>query len=133
MIDDFKAASAKALAWCQRNPKWKRICDIVDSNSMTLSWFEIPSSHRKVWIERHGDSAEDCWREFSSNHPQRHRYGFIGSNGVFYDHILDLPRCMNSMMVFEIGGKPGVYYQGGMRARSSRAKVEDAEATSMSP
>jgi hypothetical protein len=98
---------------------------------MTLSWSEIPRSHQRVWLERYGESAESSWREFSSNHPSRHRYGFIGSNGVFYDSVLDLPRLMNWMMVFEVGGKPGIYYHGGMRARSSRAKVENEEATIM--
>jgi hypothetical protein len=44
-------------------------------------------------------------------------------DGRYYSEITHLPKMMNSMMVFEVGGKPGVYYWGGMHQRSCSAKV----------
>ena len=120
MSEAFK----KAEQWCEQNPKWKRICDIDDSDSMMLSWLEIPRRDRDLWIDHYGRSAEDAWREFASNRPCRHRYGFIGDNGTFYDCVLMVPKLMNYMMVFEAGGKPGVYYFGGKNVKSSRARVK---------
>lgn len=116
-------ASEKAKEWCKRNPKWQRICDIEDSDSLMLSWNEIPRRDRLAWIHQYRDSAESAWREFSSHHPCRHRFGHIGDDGQFYGWVLDLPPMMNSMMVFETGGKPGVYYRGGRSIRSCLAKV----------
>lgn len=116
-------ASQKAKEWCERNPKWKRICDIEDSDSYILSWQEIPKRDRNQWVTRYGDSAESAWREFAAFHPMRHRFGFIGDDGNFYECITHLPKMMNSMMVFESGGKPGIYYCGGMAERSSLAGV----------
>ena len=116
-------AFEKAKAWCEKNPKWKRICDIPGSDAMTLSWSEIPRRDRDSWTDRYRDRAEDAWREFSSDRPSRQRYGFIGDDGRFYDCVLSLPRLMNHMMVFEVGGKPGIYYSGGKNTKSSRARV----------
>lgn len=116
-------ARERALEWCKRNRKWKRICDIPNSDSFTLSWNEIPKRDRAEWEQLYGHSAEDAWRELSCRNPCRHRYGFIGDDGNFYAEITLLPRLMNSMMVFEVGGKPGIYYRGGLREKSCRAKV----------
>lgn len=113
----------RAIEWCEHHPKWQRICDIEDSDALMLQWHEIPRRDRKAWIERYGDSAEDAWLEYSYYRPTRHRYGVIGDDGQFYSSILDVPRLMNSMMVYETLGKPGVYYRGGMHEPSSRAKV----------
>lgn len=112
-----------AKKWCEKNPKWQRICDIPDSDSMSLKWHEIPKRDREYWERLYPYSAEDMWREFSSVHVTRHRRGHIGDDGQFYGYLLDVPRMMNTMMVFETGGKPGIYYRGGRKEKSSKTKV----------
>lgn len=119
-------ASQLAKEWCERNPKWQRICDIEDSDGLMLQWSEIPSRDKKFWIQRYGDSAESAWREFSSRHPCRKRFGHIGDDGQFYDCVTHKPPMMNSMMVFETGGKSGIYYRGGMSEKSCLAKCDSS-------
>lgn len=118
-----KVASEMARRWCERNPKWQRICDIEDSDALLLSWEEIPDFERRSWTKRYGDRAESAWREFGYERPTRYRHGCIGEDGLFYDCIWNMPLMMNHMMVFETGGKEGIYYRGGMKTRGSRGKV----------
>lgn len=115
-----------AKKWCEKHQRWQRICDIPDSDAMSLKWDEIPKRDREYWERLYPHSSEDMWREFSSVHVTRHRRGYIADDGQFYGYILDVPRMMNTMMVFETGGKPGVYYRGGMHEESSKAKVSAA-------
>jgi hypothetical protein len=119
-------ASQLAKEWCERNPRWQRICDIEDSDGLMLQWSEIPRRDKNFWIHRYGDSAESAWKEFSSRHPCRHRFGHIGDDGQFYDCVTHKPSMMNSMMVFETGGKPGIYYRGGMAEKSCLAKCDSS-------
>ena len=114
-----------AKQWCEEHPAWQRICDIDDSDHMQLSWDELPEGDRRAWRESHlsEDEAKYLWREFATSVPYRHRFGFVGEDGVFYSHVLDVPRNTNSVMVFETGGKRGIYYRGGMAIRSSRSKA----------
>ncbi len=111
-----------AKRWCEKNPKWKRICDIPDSDALMISFSGLPMRDRVPWVDRFGDGAENAWQEFSSFRPCKYRYGFIGEDSQFYDCITHLPKLMSSMMVFQVGGKSGVYYSGGMRTKTSRAK-----------
>jgi hypothetical protein len=117
-----------AKEWCERNPNWKRICDIEDSDSLALSWNELPKRDRDRWERDYPRSGEDMWLEFATNRPNRHRFGHIGDDGQFYSRVYDFPRGkpFNSMMVFEVGGKAGVYYRGGMKERSSTADIPTA-------
>jgi hypothetical protein len=119
-------ANELAKKWCERNPKWQRICDIDDSDSLTLKWSEIPQRDRDRWEHMYPYASEAAWQEFSTGKPTRHRRGHIGEDGQFYDCITDVPRMMNTMMVFQTGGKPGIYYRGGKFEKTSRRKVSAA-------
>lgn len=112
-----EAAKEHAYVFCQRRPKWQPYCDIEDTESLSITWEELPAGYRQIWEERHRESAEAIWREFGAK-PQRHRYAFIGSDGVAYDEITDMPAGVSHMMVFQTGGKAGIYYQGGAKERS---------------
>lgn len=116
-------ASEMAKRWCERNPKWQRMCDIENSDALMLSFDEIPDFDRRGWTEKYGDRAEEAWREFCVNRPTRHRRGHIGEDGLFYQCITSKPVMMNSMMVFETRGKPGIYYVSGQKTKGSRGKV----------
>lgn len=120
-----------AKEWCDRNPKWQRICDIEDSDSLALSWAEVPNRMRRPIEQMFGDSAERIWIEFSPSKPYRHRFGFVAEDGTFYDSICDVPINTNSVMVFQTGGPTGVYYRGGKHERSSRAVVKISESTAV--
>jgi hypothetical protein len=87
-----------AKAWCERNTKWQRICDIEDSDGLLLSFDELPKRDRRAWVDRHGDNAEYAWRETSSYRPCRHRFGFVGENGCFYDSVTHLPPMMRDLL-----------------------------------
>ncbi len=104
-----------AAEWCEKHPKWKRICDIENSDSLTLGWAELPKRIRQPY-ERYND-PESHWREFATK-PYRHRYGFVGENGEFYPEITQLPLGVNCVMVFEVGGRPGTFYRGGQSVKS---------------
>ena len=119
-----QTASELAKQWCEKNPKWQRICDTPgDSGQYLLAWDELPNRDRRWWEVNYPGDPESAWREFASNTPYRIRYGFIGEDGQFYDCILKMPRLMNSMMVFQTGGPQGIYYAGGMRTKSSKEKA----------
>ena len=91
-----------ALEWCQKRPAWKRICDIPNSDKLYKTWEELPEKVRAEWEERFHDSAESAWREFGIG-VCKVKYGFVGTDGVFYPEITDVPLNTNSCMVFRVG------------------------------
>lgn len=91
-----------ALEWCAKNPNWKRICDIPDHEKFYKTWGELSASEKGYWCGKYHACAEDAWREFG-HAACKVRYGFIGTDGVFYPEITDVPLNVNSCMVFEVG------------------------------
>lgn len=104
-MDEFfttEQAAAHALSWCSKNPKWKRICDIPDSDSLYKTWEELPKKVRDSWTARYGYDAESAWLEFGTR-PCKVKYGYISGKGEFFRNILHVPRFHNVMMVFRVG------------------------------
>jgi len=95
-------ASQHALNWCAKNPKWKRICDIPDSDALYKTWEELPIKVRDSWESRYGYDAKSAWREFGYR-PCKVKFGFISGKGEFFRNVLDVPRFHNIMMVFRVG------------------------------
>lgn len=91
-----------ALEWCAKRPAWKRICDIPNSDALYVKWDELPPRVRRQWEKRYPWNAEEVWREFG-NSQCKVPYGFVGTDGVFYPEITDLPLGTNFCMVFKIG------------------------------
>lgn len=93
-----------ALEWCQKNPGWKRIGDIPDSDALYKTWEELPQKTRALWEQQYGDhSAESAWCE-DGRGVCKVPFGFIGTDGTFYPQITDVPVNLNSCMVFMVGG-----------------------------
>lgn len=113
----FPAAHELAAKWCRNNEGWSRICDIEDSDRLTLTWKQLPERVQRLWRRAWPGTPEEAWRAFG-NTPQLHRFGFIADDGKFYSDIRRVPQGMNSMMVFEVGGTSGVYYRGGRNSVS---------------
>lgn len=110
-------ASQRAQEFCDLNPTWQRICDIEDSDALIVPCSELPHRERNAIL---GYRA-DYWDEYPDGcyRPTRHRYGFVGGDGVFYDEIAHVPLGHNFMMVFQVnGGRRGRYYRGGQEVRS---------------
>lgn len=92
-------ASKHAADWCKRNPAWRRICDIPDSDALYKTYDEIPKRERAYWDQNGG---EECWRE-AGNAKCKVATGFISGKGEFFDHVLKVPLHHNLMMVFRVG------------------------------
>lgn len=114
-MNGVQVAAEFAEVWCNQNPKWKRFCDIENTDALMLSWDELPKAFRKQFDKYH--EPERFWLEFGQR-PYRHRYGFIGQDNNFYADVTDVPTLISIMMVFEVGGRKGTFFQGGMHARS---------------
>lgn len=93
-----------ALEWCEMNPGWKRICDIPNTDSFYKTWDELPKSTRAAWGNRYHEYAERAWREFGQSECKI-PYGFVGTDGVFYPQITDVPINTNHCMVFKVGNE----------------------------
>lgn len=92
-------ASQHAADWCKRNPAWRRICDIPDSDALYKTYDEIPKRERAYWDQNGG---EECWRELGIA-KCKVATGFISGKGEFFDHVLKVPLHHNLMMVFRVG------------------------------
>lgn len=90
-----------AMEWCAKNPQWTRICDLPQTDFLYKTWKELPHAARRSWERDYGSSAESAWREFGRA-PCKVQYGFIGTDGVFYPQITDVPININSCQVFKI-------------------------------
>lgn len=90
-----------ALEWCEKHPGWKRICDIPDHESLYKTWSEIPAKVRRSYQDRYHESAEDAWKEFGPCFCKVPK-GFVGTDGVFYPEITDVPTNTNACMVFKL-------------------------------
>lgn len=91
-----------ALEWCAKHTDWKRICDIPDHESLYKTWGELSAKERGYWCGKYHDRAESAWREWGTA-PCKVPFGFIGTDGVFYPRITDVPTNTNSCMVFKVG------------------------------
>jgi hypothetical protein len=94
-------AAALALEWCNKNPGWKRICDIENSDDLYKTWHELSEKEQWTWIQEFRDRAEDAWLEFGRK-PCKVPYGFISGKGEFYKNVLQVPPLHNLMMVFKV-------------------------------
>jgi hypothetical protein len=92
-------AAQHAADWCKRNPAWRRICDIPNSDALYKSYDEIPKRERAYWDQNGG---EECWREVGIA-KCKVATGFISGKGEFFDHVLKVPLHHNLMMVFRVG------------------------------
>lgn len=90
-----------AQEWCDAHPGWKRICDIPNTDSLYNTWVEIPKKVRAQFEDRYHDSAEDAWKEFGPSFCKVPK-GHVGTDGVFYAEITDVPTNTNSCMVFKL-------------------------------
>lgn len=121
-----------ALEWCEKNTEWKRICDIPNSDALYKTWKELPAKVRKAWERQYGDySAEDAWSEFGRG-VCKVDYGFIGTDGVFYPQITDVPLNVNSCQVFRVGGG-GAEHPWDNAAQQSAAATATTEDQSSGP
>lgn len=113
-------ASRHAQLWCSRNLSWSRICD-VDERAYVVSWSDLPGLTRRRFCVRYRCHSDDHGRavfdEFGPK-PLRFRFGFISGAGEFFASVCDVPISHNLMMVIQTNGPAGLYWRGGMRARS---------------
>jgi hypothetical protein len=97
-------AALKAQRFCEETQGWKRICDIPDSDSLYLTWEELPKKTRNSWIREYGEySAESAWREFGQA-VCKVPFGHISGKGEFYPNyeFVKAPSGHNGMMIFKI-------------------------------
>jgi hypothetical protein len=88
----------------RREPGWKRICDIPDSDSLYLTWDELPKKSRNSWIREYGEySAEYAWRQFGRSFAKFHSDTYRG-RAIFYPNyeMVNAPNGHNVMMVFKV-------------------------------
>jgi hypothetical protein len=97
-------AAKHALDWCAKNTKWKRICDIKDSDALMKTWEELPAKVRKEWEREYPSDPKYAWQEFGSA-PCKVEFGFISGKGEFYSDVLAVPHLHNLMMIFKVGTK----------------------------
>lgn len=90
-----------AREWCCRNPGWRLICDIPDTESLYKTWQEMPKRYRDDWERIYHSDAESAWKEFGRA-VCKVPYGFVGTDGVFYPEITDVPTNTNSCQVFKV-------------------------------
>jgi len=105
-------AALHAQRFCEENPGWKRICDISDSDSLYLTWEELPKKIRNSWIRDYGEySAESAWREFGQA-KCKVQFGHVSGKGDFYPNyeFVKAPIGHNGMMVFKVDEIKGVRY-----------------------
>jgi hypothetical protein len=97
-------AADKALIWCEKNPGWKRICDLEgDSSELYKTWEELSKKEQKSWIREYGElGAKDAWEELGHS-PCKVPFGFISGKGEFYDSIIKVPSFHNLMQVYKVG------------------------------
>lgn len=94
-------AKQHAEKFCKKNPGWKMICDIENSDKLYCTWKELGKAIKERWRRKFGDLAETAWEELGTPYCKV-PYGFISGAGVFYDEITDIPLNHNSMMIFKI-------------------------------
>ena len=104
MRDLNKIASEKALEWCEKNPDWKRICDIEDISKYKKKWEDLSQKEQQEWIDYYSEeTAKDHWKECSTDKCLV-KTGFINHKGEFYDNIIELIKnpC-GFMTVYKVG------------------------------
>lgn len=94
-----------ASEWCERHPGWMRICDIPNTDALYLTWEELPRKVRAAWERDFHSSAENAWREFGHG-VCKVDVGFIGTDGVFYPRITDVPTNTNCVQVYHVAQRP---------------------------
>jgi len=92
-------ASDKAKAYCDKHPGWQRICDIEDSDSLSLKFKELPVRVQASWEAYYPSDPEGAWEEFGCG-VSRHPFKFICGAGGVYSNVLDVPLGHQSMMIF---------------------------------
>lgn len=92
-----------ALEWCEKHPGWVRICDVADTSILYKTWDELPPRERKGWTDRYHESDEAAWNEFGYT-PCKVPVGFVGTDGVFYPRITDIPTNTNGCQVYDLTG-----------------------------
>lgn len=104
MINNLdKTASQKALEWCNKNPKWSRICDIPDTSIYQKKWEDLSKKEQQEWIDCYSEeTAKDHWKECATD-TCNVKTGFINHKGKFFDNILEVAKepC-GFMMVYKI-------------------------------
>lgn len=92
-------AKVKAEEYCKQHPDWELICNIEDTDTLSLSFSELPKSEQKQWRLRHHEHAEDAWSEFGIA-PSRHPFKHVSGAGELFDTCLNVPMGHQSMMIF---------------------------------
>ncbi|MCE9605054.1 MAG: hypothetical protein K8U03_09165 [Planctomycetia bacterium] len=107
-----------AREFCRLNPTWTPICDLTnEADYAPIPWKELPEWERRPWRGRYRGYAKAAWEEFKTNPLYRFRYGHVSGAGEFHFDSAKIPFGHNSMMVFEVGGRPGLYRRGGVEVK----------------
>lgn len=101
-------AAAYALKFCEKYPKWKRICDIENQEYLYKVWEELSGKEQEPWINQYGAlGAKEAWKEFG-HAPCKVQFAFISGAGKFYKHVTDVPPLHNMMQIYKIGELEGM-------------------------
>jgi hypothetical protein len=93
-------AAEAAKKFCKENPEWVRICDLEHgSECFYESFSDLPRPAQMSWIGTYGSRAEEAYNEFATKKCKVPE-GFIDGAGNFYGSVYDIPRLVNTMMVF---------------------------------
>lgn len=57
MIEKFRE-------WQKRNPQWKLICDLPETDSLYEQWDELPKDVRMSWVGKYREDAKAAFEEF---------------------------------------------------------------------
>lgn len=92
-------AKREAVKYCRKHPKWELICNIKDTNSLSLSFNELPIPEQSKWLNAYLNDTDEAWSELG-NKPSRHPFKHISGAGEIFDNCLDVPFEHQSMMIF---------------------------------
>tara|TARA_R110001583_G_scaffold52147_5_gene162181 strand:- start:113 stop:451 length:339 start_codon:yes stop_codon:yes gene_type:complete len=102
-------ALKKAEEYCKTNPNWELICNIKESNTLSLSFDELSSSEQAKWRKAYPIMTKLAWEELG-NAPSRHPFKYVSGAGGVFDNVLDVPHGHQLMMIFDLSrAKSGGY------------------------
>ena len=94
-------ALVHARAHCANHPNWQPICDIENTNNLSLSFSELPAKIQNDWRRHYPVDPEEAWAEFGIA-PSRHPFKHVTGKGELFDSALDVPLGHQSMMIFDL-------------------------------
>jgi len=92
-------AARHAKTYCDKHKGWQRICDVKESEILSLRFDELPLREQRAWKNQCPTAPEDSWKEFGIA-PSRHPFKFMSGAGEIYGKHIDVPSGHQVMMLF---------------------------------